>query len=69
MRELPVEDFFAQKGEVRANGQMAHDMYLVQVKRPEESLYPWDYYRILRTIPGNIAFQSMAESGCPLVTN
>jgi branched-chain amino acid transport system substrate-binding protein len=39
MRELPVEDFFARKGEVRANGRMAHDMYLVQVKRPEESLY------------------------------
>jgi branched-chain amino acid transport system substrate-binding protein len=69
MRELPVEDFFAKKGEVRANGRMAHDMYLVQVKRPEESLYPWDYYRILRTIPGNIAFQPTAESECPLVTN
>jgi branched-chain amino acid transport system substrate-binding protein len=69
MRELPVEDFFAQKGEVRANGRMAHDMYLVQVKRPEESLYPWDYYRILQTIPGSIAFQPMAETGCPLVKN
>jgi branched-chain amino acid transport system substrate-binding protein len=69
MRELPVDDFFAQKGEVRANGRMAHDMYLVQVKRPEESLYPWDYYKILRTIPGNIAFQPVAETGCPLVTN
>jgi len=69
MRELPVEDFFAQKGEVRANGRMVHDMYLVQVKRPEESLYPWDYYRILQTIPRSIAFQPMAETGCPLVTN
>ena len=69
MRELPVEDFFAKKGEVRANGRMVHDMYLVQVKRPEESLYPWDYYRILRTIPGNTAFQPVAETGCPLVTN
>jgi branched-chain amino acid transport system substrate-binding protein len=69
MRERPVEDFFAKKGEVRANGRMAHDMYLVQVKRPEESLYPWDYYRILRTIPGNMAFQPVAESECPLVTN
>jgi branched-chain amino acid transport system substrate-binding protein len=69
MRELPVEDFFAKRGEVRANGRMAHDMYLVEVKRPEESLYPWDYYRILRTIPGNIAFQPMAETECPLVTN
>ncbi len=69
MRELPVEDFFAKKGEVRANGRMAHDMYLVQVKRPEESLYPWDYYRILRTIPGSIAFQPVAETECSLVTN
>jgi branched-chain amino acid transport system substrate-binding protein len=66
MRELPVEDFFAKKGEVQANGRMVHDVYLVQVKRPEESLYPWDYYRILRTIPGNIAFQPVAETGCPL---
>jgi branched-chain amino acid transport system substrate-binding protein len=69
MHELPVEDFFAKKGEVRANGRMAHDMYLVQVKRPEESLYPWDYYRILRTISGNFAFQPMADTECPLVTN
>jgi branched-chain amino acid transport system substrate-binding protein len=69
MRELPVEDFFAGKGKVQANGRMVHDVYLVQVKRPEESLYPWDYYRILRTIPGNIAFQPVAETGCPLVTN
>jgi branched-chain amino acid transport system substrate-binding protein len=69
MRVLPVEDLFAKKGELRANGRMAHDMYLVQVKRPEESLYPWDYYRILRTIPRNIAFQPLAESECPLVTN
>jgi branched-chain amino acid transport system substrate-binding protein len=67
MRELPVEDFFAAKGEVQANGRMVHDVYLVQVKRPEGSLYPWDYYRILRTIPGNIAFQPVAETGCPLV--
>jgi branched-chain amino acid transport system substrate-binding protein len=69
MHQLPVEDFFAKGGEVRANGRMAHDMYLVQVKRPEESLYPWDYYRILRTIPGNIAFQPVAETECPLVRN
>jgi len=69
MRERPVEDVFAKDGEVRANGQMVHDMYLVQVKRPEESLYPWDYYKILRTIPGNMAFQPMAETECPLVTN
>ena len=69
MRELPVEDFFAKKGEVRANGRMAHDLYLVQVKRPEESLYPWDYYTILRTIPGNIAFQPIGETECPLVAN
>ena len=69
MRELPVDDFFAKKGEVRANGRMPHDMYLVQVKRPEESLYPWDYYRILRTIPGKMAFQPVAETECPLVAN
>lgn len=68
MHELPVKDFFAENGEVRANGRMAHDMYLVQIKRPEEAEYAWDYYKILATIPAKEAFQPAAETGCQLVT-
>jgi len=64
MRELLVEDFFAKNGEVRADGRMTHDMFLVQVRRPEEVRYPWDYYKILSTIPASQAFRPLAESEC-----
>jgi branched-chain amino acid transport system substrate-binding protein len=66
MRQLPVDDFFAKGGELRADGRLVHDMYLVQVKPPEESRYPWDYYKILSVIPGEKAFRALAEGGCPL---
>jgi branched-chain amino acid transport system substrate-binding protein len=66
MREMPVEDFFAKKGKVLPNGRMVHDMYLFQVKSPAESKQPWDYYKKLATIPGDQAFLSPKESGCPL---
>jgi branched-chain amino acid transport system substrate-binding protein len=64
MRETPVKDFFAPNGKVRTDGRMVHDMYLVQVKSPEESKYPWDYYKILRTIPGDEAFRPLDKGGC-----
>jgi branched-chain amino acid transport system substrate-binding protein len=67
MRELPVNDFFAKNGKVRVDGNMVHDMYLVQVKKPEESKYPWDYFKILKTIPAEEAFRPLSESECPLV--
>jgi len=67
MRQLPVDDFFAKSGELRADGRLIHDMYLVQVKPPEESRYPWDYYKILSTIAGDKAFRPLAEGACPLV--
>jgi branched-chain amino acid transport system substrate-binding protein len=67
MRQLPVDDFFAKGGELRADGRLVHDMYLVQVKPPEESRYPWDYYKILSVIPGQKAFRPLAEGACPLV--
>ena len=67
MRELPVNDFFAKNGRVRADGLMEHDLLLVQVKKPEESKRDWDYYKILATIPGSEAFRPLAESACPLV--
>ena len=67
MRELPINDFFARNGKLRADGRMVHDMYLVQVKSPEDSKAPWDYYKVLRTIPGDEAYQPLADSTCPLV--
>ena len=67
MREIPVNDFYAKNGRVREDGRMVHDMYFVQVKSPEESSGPWDYYKILSTIPGDQAFRPLDEGGCPLV--
>jgi len=56
MREKPIEDFFARNGKLREDNLMVHDLWLVQVKSPEESKYPWDYYKILTTISGDKAF-------------
>ena len=67
MRQLHVDDFFAPRGEVRADGQLVHDMYLVEVKPPEDSRYPWDYYKVLSVIPGAKAFRPLADGRCPLV--
>src|SRR6201991_3318816 len=65
LKELPVDDAFAQ-GKVLANGRMVHDLYLFEVKKPSESKKPWDYYKLLATVPGDKAFPTAAESGCPL---
>ena len=65
LKELPVDDAFAQ-GKVLANGRMVHDMYLFEVKKPSESKKPWDYYKKLATVPGDKAFFSAKDSGCPL---
>ena len=67
MRELPVNDIFTSNGSVREDGQMIHDMYLVEVKKPAESKGPWDYYKVLATIPGSKLFKPLSESDCPLV--
>ena len=56
MREKPIEDFFARNGKLREDNLMVHDLWLVQVKTPEESKYPWDYYKILAKISGEEAF-------------
>ena len=66
MRELPVNDFYAKNGRVRLDGRMVHDMYFVQVKTPAESTGPWDYYKVLETIPGDQAFRPLDQGGCPL---
>lgn len=67
MRELPVNDFFARDGHIRADGVMTHDMYLFQIKTPAESHGAWDFYKTVETIPGDRAFRPLAESKCPLV--
>ncbi|TCU62531.1 amino acid/amide ABC transporter substrate-binding protein (HAAT family) [Bradyrhizobium sp. R2.2-H] len=66
LKELPVDDDFAQGGKVLENGRMVHDMYLFEVKKPSESKKPWDYYKLLATVPGDKAFFTAKESGCPL---
>ena len=66
MREMPVNDFFAKNGRIGPDGLHRHAMYLVEVKSKEESRYPWDYYKVLRTIPAEQAFPSVEEQKCPL---
>ena len=68
MREKPIEDFFARNGQLREDGLMVHDLLLVQVKSPEESKYPWDYYKILARIPGAQAF-GPPDPACVLPKN
>jgi branched-chain amino acid transport system substrate-binding protein len=67
MREMPINDFFAKNGKLREDGRMVHDMYLVEVKTPAESSGPWDYHKIIATIPGDQAFRPAGEDGCPLI--
>jgi branched-chain amino acid transport system substrate-binding protein len=67
MRAMPVDDFFAHDGHIRADGLMVHDLYLFQVKTPAESKSPWDLYKLVATIPGDQAFQPLSDSKCPLV--
>jgi branched-chain amino acid transport system substrate-binding protein len=65
MRSAPIEDFFSRNGTLRADGLMVHDLILVQVKKPEESRYPWDYYQVLTQIPGDQAF-GPPDPACPI---
>jgi branched-chain amino acid transport system substrate-binding protein len=67
MKETPINDFFAKNGKIREDGRMIHDMYLFEVKKPSESKGRWDDYKLLATVPGNEAFQSLEQSRCPLV--
>jgi branched-chain amino acid transport system substrate-binding protein len=65
MKATPIDDVFG-KGQIGPDGLFRHDMYLVQVKTPEQSKYPWDYYRIVKTIPAAEAFPSVEAQACPL---
>ncbi|MEH3143900.1 MAG: ABC transporter substrate-binding protein [Methylobacterium frigidaeris] len=68
MRAQPVNDVFYKNGRIREDGRMVHDMNLYEVKKPSESRAPWDYYKLLATIPGDQAFQPIGKSTCSLVT-
>jgi branched-chain amino acid transport system substrate-binding protein len=68
VKATPINDFFAKGGYVRPDGRMIHDMYLVQVKSPEESKYPWDYYKLVKVIPGEEAATTKSDSRCTLWT-
>ena len=67
MKEMPSEDPLFGKGKIRPDGRHVHDMYLFEVKKPEESKGPWDYYKTLATIPADQAFRPLDQGGCPLV--
>ena len=68
MKATPINDFFAKNGRIREDGRMVHDMYLFQVKTPTESKAPWDYFKLIATVPGDKAFLPLSQSQCPLVT-
>nr|WP_315394142.1 ABC transporter substrate-binding protein [uncultured Duganella sp.] len=61
-----INDMFAKNGVIRPDGRMVHDMYLMEVKKPSESKYPWDYYKVVATIPGDQAYATKAETKCSL---
>ena len=67
LKAMKINDFY-NKGQIRADGRMIHDMYLYQVKSPKESTAPWDYYKLVATVPGDQAFTSVADSKCALLT-
>src|SRR5262245_50685180 len=67
MKELPTEDRLMGKGYVRVDGRKIHPMYLFEVKKPEESKAPWDYYKQLATIPAEEAWRLLDQGECPLV--
>ena len=67
MKETPINDMFAKNGRIREDGRMVHDMYLFEVKKPEESKGEWDLYKLIATVPGDEAFRPLDKGGCPLV--
>ena len=67
MKELPINDFMTKNGQVREDGRVIRDMYLMQAKTPEESKGDWDLVKMVATVPGNEAFRPLNEGGCPLV--
>ena len=69
LRKTKIDDMFTSDGIIRADGLMQHDMYIMQVKKPDDSKYPWDYYHLVQTMSGEEAFGKLADSACPLVNH
>ena len=67
MKATPVNDFFARNGKIREDGRMVHDMYLFEVKKPEQSKNEWDLYNLIATVKGDDAFRPLDQGNCPLV--
>ncbi len=67
MKEMPTDDPLFGKGTIRDDGRKIHPAYLFEVKKPSESKGPWDYYKLISTIPADEAFRPLAQSECPLV--
>ncbi|QRM34059.1 ABC transporter substrate-binding protein [Microvirga sp. VF16] len=67
MRAEPISDFFAEKGTLREDGRMVHDMYLFQVKNPQESKGDWDLYKLVSTLPGDEVFRPLKDGNCPFI--
>jgi len=67
LQKIKINDMFTKGGYIRKDGTMMHDMYLFEVKKPEEVTKPWDYYRVVKKLPGEHAFNTLAESKCSLI--
>ena len=67
MRKTPVNDFMTKNGTIREDGKLVRDMYLFEVKKPEESKGEWDLYKLIRQIPAAEVTRPLSESACPLV--
>jgi branched-chain amino acid transport system substrate-binding protein len=67
MKEMPTDDPLFGPGSIRADGRKIHPAYLFEVKKPAESKYPWDYYKLIATIPADEAFLPLEKSVCPMV--
>ncbi|MGH6779512.1 MAG: ABC transporter substrate-binding protein, partial [Bradyrhizobium sp.] len=67
LHKTKIDDMFTSDGVIRPDGLMEHTMYVMQVKKPSESKYPWDYYKLVKTMSGDEAFGKLADSACPLV--
>jgi branched-chain amino acid transport system substrate-binding protein len=67
MKSMPTDDILFGKGEIQPNGRTLHSAYLFEVKKPSESKYPWDFYKLVGTVPGDQAFTPLADSKCALL--
>jgi branched-chain amino acid transport system substrate-binding protein len=67
LRAKPINDFMTKNGKLRIDGRLVRDMYLFEVKKPSESKGPWDYYKLIQTVPGDDAYRPLDAGGCPLV--